>query len=239
MKAKRKALIDLDGLLIQFKHTYHDACWECGLIISKALGLNNPRPMNVLQLQSEIDLEMMNGQFGVHDHRFPTSWVRTYSRLAHELGEPIDPIVADRLYATASKFKDGPWPLMPYAVETLEWLKAHGYVRYLVTAGPSGLQNKKVDACGLRQHLEYVVPTPMDKQPTMARIVGRHPGRAFMLGDSRGGDMIPAIKLGIPAIWLRNTNTWQVAEAELDPGTHYTIQGLEQLPALLECLYQD
>lgn len=238
MRRKRKALIDLDGTLIHYRQTYHNQSWRCALIISEAMGVYSPPLRMVVDLQYETDVNMMS-KYGLSIHRFPRSWVRTYITLAQEYGVPIDAEVCDRLLHIARRFQDGPWPVIDGVIPVLEWLKSR-YERIIITAGPDDIQNRKVDEAlpSLRPHVDLVVPTPPDKRPKMAEIIAGEPENCFMIGDSRGSDIRPALALGITAIWIKS-DTWAPHDADLDPKTHYTIHSIDQLPALLECLHRD
>lgn len=247
MSRKRKAFLDLDGTLIFYRHAYNHAKWKCGLIISRVLGVYSPDPQTVLRMQEETDVSMRR-EYGFRTDRFPSSWVRTYTALAIKYGRPVDPLVCQRLLTVAGQFKDGPFKLFDGALELLTWLHPR-YERVLVTEGDRLVQNNKLDVVGLRPYLEDIYITGQgdddrvvypDKAAALSvALDGSDPTECFVCGDSRGSEIRAGIAMGIPSIWLHglNGNTWIAADAELDPRTHYTVQSLDQVPALLECIH--
>ena len=117
---------------------------------------------------------------------------------------------------------------------------APGRRLFLVTVGHPPTQRKKVELTGLERHFDairYVDIAAPDKLPAIRELLadaGIEPGGAVVVGDRIDGELEAGRRLGCWTVrvdrgegrWLRPSNRFQQP--------HYTIPGVEALPALIE-----
>ncbi len=217
--------------MIANTYKYHEPIWKCGTIITRALGRLSVYPPELLKLHSEIDQGLVNEK-GFSSDRFPLSWVLTYERVAAMAGLKPDPAVSERLRRTAAKFMDGPFRLFPGAKRMLKQLAAQGRELYVITAGDDALQRRKIDEAGLPGLVHGIHITPMKKRDILASIVGDRPQEGMMVGDSKKSDILPAIELGMTAVWLPS-QTWTFVNADIDETKYHRIESIGELLPLL------
>jgi putative hydrolase of the HAD superfamily len=231
---KRKIVFDLDDTLIPNTWKYHGPTWECGRIIADALGWKSPLPVDVLKLQMEIDLELTK-QMGFVTYRFPLSWVRTYEELCRRAEVASRMTVIMTLKEVASDFAEPPFAVFEGATDALSRLKRSGHELHLVTAGDEDLQRRKIKETDLARWFDSVHVTPMKKGEILAKIAGRRPKNCVMVGDSKKSDIMPALELGITAVWIPS-QTWSFADADVDASKYHKVKSISEVPALIEKL---
>jgi FMN phosphatase YigB (HAD superfamily) len=231
--------VDLDNTITPSIHLYAVAIWKCGLIISNALRHFCPYPPKLLQMQQDLDLELMQ-TMGYSIDRFPSSWLTVYRKLAEMAGVGVDLSVERKLLKTARGFMNGPFLPYPGAVEALLELKERGHTLYLISAGASWFQQRKIDDLGIRNLFApdniYVLDgTTSDcKRETFEKVFGPDPENSVMVGDSKGSDLEP-VPTGVTTVWVPS-HTWSFSESKNPVEPSFTIASLAQLPALIRTL---
>jgi putative hydrolase of the HAD superfamily len=234
---RRIVCFDLDDTLIPNTCLYHGPIWKCGQLISRALGPKSPYPRDVLTLHYEIDSGMVKTH-GYGADRFPESWVRTYETLAERAHVPVDRAVSKRLRATAARFKNGPYVPFPGAKDALVELQHASHMLHLVTAGEKRLQQRKLDRCGLKSLFDSTHIVKMDKKSVLEKLIGDEPRRGIMIGDSKRSDILPALELGMEAIWVKS-GTWPYAQVDIDQRRFHTVDDVTQVPALVRRIVRE
>lgn len=231
----RIVCIDLDDTLIATSHLYHQAIWECGGIIHRALGVRSPYPSDVMALFTKIDTELFS-QNGFVKNRFPESLVRTYVHLAESRGMTPSPAIKQRVRKAAMVHRQGPFVPLPGAQDALRALRADGHRLHLVTMGEPALQRKKIRESGFRHYFDSVHVTGTDKRGAMERCIkGRDPSQCVMIGDSKRSDVAPAISLGMVAVWILG-DPWPFAKAEIPEESYHRIDSIAEAPAFVRAL---
>lgn len=227
----RDVCFDLDDTLIPNTYKYHAPILKCAMIVVRTLGHKSKYPPDLLQLQLGIDQELV-AEKGFSTDRFPMSWVLTYERLAALAGMPVDPKVVERLRRTASEFQRGPFRMFPGAKRMLRRLSKDGRRLHVITAGDEALQRRKIAEAGIADYVDTVHVTPMKKKDILASIVRDRPAEGVMVGDSKKSDILPAIELGMTAVWLPS-ETWSFVNADIDETKYHRIAAVTELPGLL------
>ena len=238
----RKICFDLDDTLIPNTYKYHGPTWKCGMLIDETLGHKSMYPPDLLKFQLEIDMGMVKeinpatGEpYGFNPSRFPTGWVKTYELLAARAGLPVDPEICKRLHAMASEFRQGPFRLYRGADAALSRLKDMVDEMHLITAGDQELQQQKIDECGAAEWFDTVRITPMKKKDILAEIAAGRPDECMMVGDSKKSDIVPAVELGLHAVWIPS-QTWSFADADVDASKYHQLKDITELPDLIRRL---
>ena len=235
----RKVCLDLDDTVIPNTYKYHKPTWECGMIVEAALGLKSMYPPALLNYHAALDKAMVDEidpdtgrKFGFSQERFPKGWIRAYEQLAAKAGAAIDPKVSERLYRTACQFREGPFDMFPGGHDALSEIRDMVEELHLITAGDERLQWKKIDECGARDLFSKIHVTPMKKKEILAQISGERPDACLMAGDSKKSDIVPAVELGIHAVWIPS-QTWDFADADVDPSKYHQLPSITELPDLI------
>ena len=90
----------------------------------------------------------------------------------------------------------------------------------LLTKGDGDDQLGKVARSGLRRHLHQVDVVPEKDVPAYRDVVRRHgvdPARTWMIGNSPKSDILPALGVGLGAVFIPHAATWTLELTELPP----------------------
>ena len=224
-------LVDLDDTLMPTNYRYHEASWRCGLIIQKALAGRSKRPMEVLELQREIDRGLFK-EMGFLVSRFPRSWVLTYEQMCASAGVPVSAKVRQRIQNTAAYFKYGPFRPFVGIKTALRRLRRQKHRLHLITAGEVVLQRRKIEQAGLVKYFDdgNFTVCPMHKKDDMQRLAAEFNGPVMMVGDSKRNDIRPAKELGLTTIWIPS-ETKHDSDGKVEPD--YEIRSFTLLPDLM------
>ena len=134
-------------------------------------------------------------------------------------------------------FADHPIELKPYAVEILDWLRAHGYITALATANDEERANRYLTDLGLRDYfdavccatmVEYGKPYP-DIYTFACEKLGLPPEACMAVEDSANG-IKSAHAAGLAPVYVPDQTE---PEAELLPLLYARVDNLWGLTALL------
>jgi putative hydrolase of the HAD superfamily len=162
----------------------------------------------------ERELDVMNvTRFGLSPKRFPTSCVQAYRLLA-----PVpDPLVEARIWSAASAVFAQSAPLAPDARSAVEMLRSVGRLA-LLTKGDETVQQQRLAQSGLAAYFDAVrVVEDKDEnafQAVLANFSCR-PDRAWSVGNSLKSDIMPALALGMRAIWI-DAHVWEYERSSRD-----------------------
>ncbi len=229
-----------------------DTLWDCSPVY-QAL---DQQCLDIIQASwpagTKVDREVLKTarhdcQVALHDRRghsldlYPNAWVQAYRWYAarHHVISRRD--IEHALLVTASRFQTAQYPLFDEVVETLEELVDDGHELDMLTLGDDDLQRKKVRDNGLSRFFppERIHVIQDTKGPIM-RLISQHGpvGHVVMVGDSMKGDIIPALNLGLSAIWVKNNHpTWMPAKKSPPAGQMITISHLRDVPLALTVLH--
>lgn len=161
------------------------------------------------KLQRELDVKNV-ARFGLSPERFPTSSVQAYELLASAAGKPVKQEVADRIFAVSSRVFQQRAPLYSNVEEVLEEVRV-SHKLGLLTKGDHNVQTKRIDDSGLRSYFDAIrIVDEKDKTAFMAMLneLRTQPGKAWSVGNSLRSDILPALEIGMRAIWIE-THVWE------------------------------
>ena len=157
--------------------------------------------------------------------------------LFSELGVDVDAEKVARAYE--QNLGTGHW-FLPGAEEAVDALSKK-YRLFLASNGTASVQKGRMTSANLyrffekvfvSQEIGYNKPAKAYFDGCFARIPGFDPDRCLMVGDSLTSDILGGINAGIKTVWV---NPGHVPGRE-DIVPDYEIEGLRDLPALLETL---
>lgn len=134
-----------------------------------------------------------------------------------------------------------PVELLPGVAETIEAL-ASKHRLLLITKGDLRHQERKLLKSGIAEHFRHVEIVSEKNESTYAAILRRHvinPARFLMVGNSLKSDIFPVLAIGGTAVHLPYHLTWKHELTDtipLENGRFFTLEGVRDLPPLLETL---
>ena len=162
--------------------------------------------------------------------------VDRFAMLFRELGKTADPVAVARSY---EKLLGVGHYYLPGAEQTLKQELFGKYRLFLVSNGTASVQHSRLESAGLYPYFEQVFiseelgshkPEPAFFDACFAKIPDFDRTQALMVGDSLTSDILGGIRSGLRTCWVNPQG--KDAPPEIQPD--YQIQGLSQLPALLE-----
>jgi putative hydrolase of the HAD superfamily len=143
---------------------------------------------------------------------FGRSLKRTYCRIAPARSADLQ--VLDELLRTVM---GAPRTLIPGVPETLERLSAK-HDLLLLTKGDRAEQSLKIEQSGLAGLFRRILVVSEKNEPTLRALIANEeldPVRTWVIGNSPRSDIAPAMAVGLRAVYVHNTNTWQAEALEL------------------------
>jgi len=171
----------------------------------------------------------------------PPCYIAALERTCRELLPDLAPVQMASLLARvrqATRIVVEPPMILREAVrETLEALRSSSQM-VLVTKGLPEVQQPKITASGLEPLFDDVHIVP-EKHPETYRdvlsAIGSDPERTWMIGNSPGSDINPAIEAGIGAIYVPHESTWSAEMTSLThPDRVVTLERFSDLIAYFE-----
>lgn len=163
--------------------------------------------------------------------------VLRFAQLFEVLGVEGDPEVTSEFYLRLLGM--GHW-FLPGAQEALKALSKK-YRLFLASNGNASVQKSRLTSANLYRFFErtfvseeigYNKPSKEFFQAAFAQIPGFDPAKAMMVGDSLSSDILGGNNAGIKTCWVNPSHA--PGRADIQPD--FEIEGLSQLPALLEAL---
>jgi putative hydrolase of the HAD superfamily len=187
-------------------------------------------------LERNIDVHNVQ-ELGFGFDRFPTSCVQAYEEICERTAMTVNPAISATVrQAARSVFERETLPVCS-AREVLTILRNRGYKLALLTKGLPELQYRRIESSGLKTYFD-VIKVVVEKTPQAILEVLERLGvvaeSSWMVGNSMRSDILPAIAVGMHAIWLR-THTWEYERA-LDHVTDEVVNfaaSLAQVPDLI------
>jgi HAD superfamily hydrolase (TIGR01509 family) len=135
-----------------------------------------------------------------------------------------------------------PFPGVPELLTTL----ADAYRLFLVTAGFTHAQQKKIEVLGIGHHFHdicFVDPTrpgPQTKHEAFQILLDRHgisPHHTVVIGDRITNEIAAGNRLGCHTIWMRHGECAHITPEHPDEHPHHTIDAIHQLTGVLPPFY--
>lgn len=204
-------IFDYDDTLALNQHYYSYAQIDFVKLVLERLGPKAPNAPAILNRQTEIDKNLVKTR-GFVMERFAESLVQTYGEISKKMnindkeGESIAYQIGMSIFDEKKYLRDG---LVPGAVETLDFIKEQGDELMLFTAGDLRVQNKKIQATQVAKWFENNIYIVSRKDEVAFQLIlgSRNREKAWMIGNSMRSDILPALNVGIKAIYLPQ-DTW-------------------------------
>ena len=221
-------VFDGDDTLWRVEHLYDEARDRAAAIVQE-VGLD---PVSWDEMQREIDVSNV-ATLGLSRLRFPHSSVAAYERLATDAGVAPDDAIRERIRVAAASVFDRKAPPMPGARRVLDEL-SKTYRLALLTQGDPIVQEKRIDAAGLRACFEFVSIVDRKDESSFSAVLEKldtDPTAAWSVGNSIPSDINPALRLGMGAVWIE-AHVWAHERREDVPvdGRFLACESLRDVP---------
>ena len=171
----------------------------------------------------------------------PPCYIAALERTCRELLPSFEPGKMAALLARVRQATrivvEPPMMLREKVAETLEALRSSSQMM-LVTKGLPEVQQPKITASGLETLFDDVHIVPEKHAETYRDVlsaIGSDPERTWMIGNSPGSDINPAIEAGIGAIYVPHESTWSAEMTSLThPDRVVTLERFSDLVAYFE-----
>lgn len=190
----------------------------------------------IRQKQLEIDLESVD-EHGLTSERFPESFIGTYEYFCDVTGKEKDKSEMELLRKLGFEVFEIPVEPFPYMNETLKQLKEEGHELYLHTGGDEANQRRKITQLELTTYFEHRIFISEHKDTTalsdILKTIDADPKITWMVGNSLRTDIVPALEMGINAIYIPAEAEWKynVVEVKVEPkGAFLTLASLNEVP---------
>jgi len=185
---------------------------------------------------AEIDVANV-ARYGFAKIRFAKSMRDVYKYFCVQCARPIDSRTLRRISKIGYSVFDRRPTLMVGARRILAYLHPR-YRLYLYTAGNRGVQEKKIKELGISEYFEKIYILDQKSEAELQRILLEQRLEAsstLMVGNSVRSDINPALRVGLPCIWLRS-HSWEYDEAELLSGQVRQLDTLKDILSIIEHL---
>jgi putative hydrolase of the HAD superfamily len=169
------------------------------------------------RIQRRVDVELVR-TLGTSAKRFPTSCVEAYRKLSHESGQPVSPLVEDRIRRAAQTVFRRKARTVDGLADILEKLRERFTVT-LLTKGDEGVQRRRIADAGVGDAFDHVSIVQQKGEAefrAMLDAVYSTPRLAWSVGNSLASDINPALRIGMRAIWV-DAPVWEYERRELEP----------------------
>src|ERR1700677_1181113 len=211
--ARPTLLIDADDTLWE-NNIFFEQAIETFIDLLEPLGYTRDYIRYILNETERRNIR----QHGYGVRSFRRSLEDTYLKLAgntarREMVQRIDQMAAD-LEGTPPHILDG-------VPETLAYL-ADRHRLILLTKGEPAEQAAKVERSGLQTYFDAIEIVVEKNSEVYVQIIEQFKivkSHGWMVGNSPRSDINPALQVGLNAVFIPHSNTWELEHAELESGT--------------------
>jgi putative hydrolase of the HAD superfamily len=187
--------------------------------------------------ERRIDVQNV-AHLGLSQARFPTSCIQALDAVAGD--RTIDDALRDAVWAAAAAVFEMPAPLLDGALETLEIVAATHRLA-LLTKGDGDVQRRRLEDSGLEPWFDEVtIVEQKSSEEFRSLLLEFHadPGASISIGNSLKSDILPAIEIGMHAIWI-DAHVWEWerqhhADSDIEAGLIRRAEDLYDVPRLLK-----
>lgn len=191
---------------------------------------------DIKKKQLHIDIEKVD-KYGLTLDHFPQSFVDTYAFYCEETGRQQKEEDILLLRELGYSVFDMPVEPLPDMYETLERLKGQGHELYLHTGGEEENQRRKITQLELATYFENRIFISKRKDTTALSDIMKttkfDPAITWMVGNSLRTDILPALELGVHAIYIPPEKEWEynMVEIHIEPKAAFLQLGsLKEVP---------
>ena len=210
--ARQTLLIDADDTLWE-NNVFFERSIEAFLDRLEPLGFSREYIRRILNETERRNIR----QHGYGVRSFRRSLEETYLKLAGNMARrdvmQESEKMTEELESTPPRILDGVPETLAYLVER------HRLI--LLTKGEAAEQAGKVERSGLQKYFDAIEIVPEKDHSTYERVVNQFrvvKTHAWMVGNSPRSDINPALRVGMNAVFIPHSATWDLEKSELESG---------------------
>jgi putative hydrolase of the HAD superfamily len=239
MFEKKQVFIDLDDTLIDDNYKFEMTSCDCAKVIMQAFETRAPAIDAIIEKFRTIDNARLSSI--APDDRFRPartlgSWHQTYDDLCAEHGRSPKRSTHMLLEGYVLQNFEPPYYVIPDVFDVLNELSRFGkYELRLLSAGDPVIQDNKIEGTGLKKYFASMhFLTDGEKGSALERAAGEFGAKnMWMIGNSIGSDINPALKLGVNAIYIPR-GSWHAWHAEPFNTSYVELGSIRMVPDTLE-----
>ena len=209
---RQTLLLDADDTLWE-NNIFYEQTIEDFITALEPLGFSREYVRRILNETERRNIR----QHGYGVRSFGRSLEETYSKLA---GNLMKRDVVTRIREMVAALERIPPKILDGVPETLAYLAARHRL-ILFTKGEPAEQAGKVERSGLQGFFEAIEIVGEKDEPTYKRLVDKHrivKEHGWMVGNSPRSDINPALAIGLNAVFIPHSATWELEDAPVQSG---------------------
>jgi putative hydrolase of the HAD superfamily len=229
-------MFDLDDTLVYCNKYFHFILDRFADEMMDWFGTAGITRADIAAKQTEIDIAGVQ-ILGFKSEHFPQSFIDTYRHFQQLTGRAPSPLDEEKLWKLGNSVYElqvEPYPMME---ETLESLAGNGHELHLYTGGDVLIQYKKIESMRLERYFGDRIYVRQHKNTeALEQILSAGAfdrANTWMIGNSVRTDVLPAVRCGINAVYLKQEAEWtyNVLPIDAEPSAALlTLTALPQVP---------
>jgi len=237
----QQILFDLDDTLVYCNKYFHSILDRFADRMAEWFGPAGVSREEIAAKQTEIDIAGVQ-ILGFKSEHFPQSMIDTYRHFRSVTGRKGSPLDEDQLWKLGNSVYDleiEPYPMMD---ETLESLAEKGHELHLYTGGDPVIQFRKIESMRLERYFDDRIYVRQHKNTDALEQIlsagGFDRSQTWMIGNSVRTDVLPALRCGINAVYLKQESEWAYNVIPIDAKPNGALITLTELPQVPTAIHQ-
>ncbi len=234
-------LFDLDDTLVYCNKYFHAILDRFADRMTEWFGSAGIGREEIAAKQTEIDIAGVQA-LGFKSERFPQSMIDTYQFFLTVTGRTRSVLEEEQLWKLGNSVYEleiEPYPMMN---ETLDSLASRGHELHLYTGGEPTIQLRKIESMGLERYFEDRIYIRRHKNTdALEQILSGgnfDRDKTWMIGNSVRTDVLPALRCGINAVYLKQEAEWAYNVIPIDAKPQGAMLTLSELPQVPPAIHQ-
>ncbi|MFC4597917.1 HAD family hydrolase [Cohnella hongkongensis] len=237
----QQILFDLDDTLVYCNKYFHAILDRFADRMAEWFGPAGIGREEIAAKQTEIDIAGVQ-VLGFKSEHFPQSMVDTYRHFQSVTGRTRSALEEEQLWKLGNSVYDleiEPYPMMD---ETLEKLAGKGHELHLYTGGDAAIQLRKIESMRLERYFENRIYIRQHKNTEALEHIlsggGFDRENTWMIGNSVRTDVLPAVRCGINAVYLKQEAEWAYNVIPIDAKPRGALLTLTELPQVPPAIHR-
>lgn len=233
MAVSRAVIFDGDDTLWETEALY-DVARDLAAEIVESAGFSS---IEFQRLQREIDISNVR-TMSFSSSRFPTSSVQAYDQLAKQSGARPAKAIRSAIYEASASVFEMPAPLFDGVESVLREVR-NDFQIGLLTKGDADVQARRISQSGLKDLFAGASIVDEKSESEFIQLLNDLeclPSASWSVGNSLGSDVLPALSIGMSAIWI-DAPVWgherSLADSAPQNPRLYVAQSIKEVPAIL------
>lgn len=233
-------LFDLDDTLIHCNSQFNTILIQFIDYMMIKFSVYSPDLFEIKHYQQSIHIEGIKKQ-GLKAECFPNSLLKTYYNFCQKYGEKHLDFDENFLFKLGFSVYDQPVELFQNVDITLHKLLQKDCKLFLYTGGDYKIQKKKIEKAGLYNYFpeDHICVTEYKNSISLKEAIDNwnlKPEITWMIGNSLKTDILPALQIGLKAIYIPLEDDWIFHKTEIPHGFNSSLfraKNLLNIPSII------